>query len=523
MEAIETMEIIPERKTKKKKEREKMGKIAGFLYYTNPAKVSAEIERYGYTYTWMNTVGSYLTVLLVCLTIGYFYELYLPCIAAIAIFGVLVVPRIVLRSYMGMYQQKRYSAVNQYIEQMLYSFKSKPNILSSLENTIVLFEDQEMKDTLQAAIDCIKTDYKASNPTEKALELIENAYKSKKVKNMHRLLLNIEKIGGSFDSSVNLLIKDRQIWDAQKCQTQLEAKKNTRMVNVAIILVLLFGAITPVFAKIMPQISDMLESPMYQGASTAFAISMLLLYTKFQSGKNIDWLDNVKSKKKEKRIIEQYNLAIDPNKGKDLKKMLMFVIPSIVLAVGFYFLHIIVPVVIFGFVAIYNIFSPRMNYRTTRKIIYKEIGKAFPNWLMEVALLLQTENVQVAILKTIPDAEPVLKPALEKFEKEMNEDPTGKEPFFNFLSELNLPEVKNAMNMLYSIYNGAGGDSDKQIEGILDRNIAIIHSAEKLENEEKMGGYVGKLIIPMLIFSFKMIVDMMLILFSFFEITSTIV
>ena len=45
-------------------------------------------------------------------------------------------------------------------------------------------------------------------------------------------------------------------------------------------------------------------------------------------------------------------------------------------------------------------FWDRLGKRIALKSVSREIEKQFPNWLMEVSLLLQTENVPVAVQKS---------------------------------------------------------------------------------------------------------------------------
>ena len=46
----------------------------------------------------------------------------------------------------------------------------------------------------------------------------------------------------------------------------------------------------------------------------------------------------------------------------------------------------------------------KVGHNLAKKKVAREIEKQFPNWLMEVALLLQTDNVQMAIRKSMDSA-----------------------------------------------------------------------------------------------------------------------
>ena len=97
-----------------------------FLYYMNPKNVSAAIETYGYTYRIKNTILVYLIVTVCSIAGGVVFQLDLLEIGIVAVCGMAMMPRIIINSYKNMYEQKRFSDVNIYMEKVL---KSCPKIL----------------------------------------------------------------------------------------------------------------------------------------------------------------------------------------------------------------------------------------------------------------------------------------------------------------------------------------------------------------------------------------------------------
>lgn len=56
-----------------------------------------------------------------------------------------------------------------------------------------------------------------------------------------------------------------------------------------------------------------------------------------------------------------------------------------------------------------------IGHKLAIKTVKREIEKKFSNWLLELALLMQSNNVHVSIFLTINDDTPaILKPELEK-------------------------------------------------------------------------------------------------------------
>ena len=139
------------------------------------------------------------------------------------------------------------------------------------------------------------------------------------------------------------------------------------------------------------------------------------------------------------------------------------------------------------------------------------------NWLMEVALLLQTDNVQMAIRKSMDSAPEVLIHALDELILELEDNPNAIEPYHRFLKDYRNPDVQSAMKMLYALSSGNAGDFTKQVEELIDRNNTMMDKAEKLTQEDKIAGMKIYILLPSLLASFKLMVDMALLLVVFLQ------
>ncbi|MCR5055053.1 MAG: hypothetical protein K6A69_09445, partial [Lachnospiraceae bacterium] len=154
----------------------------------------------------------------------------------------------------------------------------------------------------------------------------------------------------------------------------------------------------------------------------------------------------------------------------------------------------------------------RVAKRASMKSLSRAIEAEFPKWLMEVSLLLQTENVQVSIFRSYEDAPKLLQPALKELIYQLRKHPTELMPYVNFLAEFGLSDVRSAMKMLYSLSEGTGGDAERQIEDIIRRNQEMFDRAEKIRNEDKLSGMYALFLAPQVTGGLKLIVDMMLLL-----------
>ncbi len=146
----------------------------------------------------------------------------------------------------------------------------------------------------------------------------------------------------------------------------------------------------------------------------------------------------------------------------------------------------------------------------------EEITKAFPQWLMEISLLLQvSENVNAAIAKSLEDAPAILSDSLKVIQEEIMEQPESNEPYMNFMKEFGILEIQSAMGMLYSISTGRGGDAELQIDEILTKNTALLGQSERAANENRLAALYWQFLFPSIIGGGKLLVDMTLVTIAF--------
>ena len=138
----------------------------------------------------------------------------------------------------------------------------------------------------------------------------------------------------------------------------------------------------------------------------------------------------------------------------------------------------------------------------------KKMEKEFPQWLMDISLLLQTENVQVAFYRIRPQTPEVLRPAVDDMLEELSQNPESLEPYLNFLKDYDLPDVHSAMRMLYALSNGGYGNSEKQLSQILKRNQELLDKAEREQNQDSLAGLYALFLAPALTGAGKMMIDM---------------
>lgn len=353
-------------------------------------------------------------------------------------------------------QQTRLQEAELYMEQMLYAFLQNPKILSALETVCVLFEPGAMRKQIETAIFHLRKEYDSNMKEE--LDAIEQQYENRRMKEMHAYFLMVEQYGGAYETTVELLLEDLQKWMERVRLHQQDCKKYRRNVFLAVGLSILVCAITN---HLLPKDIELSQLLVCQIASILFLSLDMLICFRAMKRTCRNWL-------KER---ESYGEG-------DEKK--------------------------YRYVQFHK--GVRSNFY--RKYLRKKMEKEFPQWLMDISLLLQTENVQVAFYRIRPQTPEILRPAADDMLEELSQNPESLEPYLNFLKDYDLPDVHSAMRMLYALSNGGYGNSEKQLSQILKRNQELLDKAEREQNQDSLAGLYALFLAPALTGAGKMMIDM---------------
>jgi hypothetical protein len=157
----------------------------------------------------------------------------------------------------------------------------------------------------------------------------------------------------------------------------------------------------------------------------------------------------------------------------------------------------------------------KVGRHLARKNIIKSVKCAFPVWLMDMILLLQSENVQVALQKSLEHAPGILRCDLEWIVDRLELAPESSEPYHAFMQEFQIPEVHAAMSMLFSLSIGSSGQADRQIGQLIEQNLEMLDVVEKERMHDKSSGMYLLFLSPILTASLKLLADMALFMISF--------
>ena len=496
------------------KKRKQKGDSRNVFYYMNPKNLNAEIKRYGYSISTGKTLAFYLVFLGMLGLCMWLFTMHWIAVLVVGLVGIACIPILIRNTYKQMYEQQRFSDLNQYMEQILYSFRGNKKVTQSLKDILSVFNEGPMHDTVMEALNYIYT-HNEGDVHKDALRIVERKYKNERLRTIHTFLCKVETIGGDFENSIQLLLQDRSLWADRQLINHKERKQKRVMVIGSILISV---GLCVFIQRNLASTIEIANSLLTQIATAAMLIADIIIYVITDTKLAVDWLDQ-KDTKTKKEIMEDYEFVLNFNPKREfLRKSLPYsLIPIAVAALSFFFLKS-------NFLAIAALLTlpvfvmqHRISYRIKKKNLRKEIEMKFPRWLMEVALQLQSGSVYTAIEKSYETAPTVLKPELVKFMKAREEDRTTIAPYLGFMAFAEMPEIQSSMKMLYSISQGADNDADAQINDIIRRNNLMLDKAEKMRNDDMLSVFYGLMLAPQLTASVKLIIDMVTFLFSFFS------
>lgn len=444
------------------------------IKYMNPKNLAKEIRLYGYSYSLNKQLMLMFVIILGIVVLAKIIGLTLVQLV-ILIIGISVgIPQLFVNIFRNMYEQKRFVDVSNYVEQMLYSFKRKSKILTALEETAILFPEGLIGDTMQKMINHINHSSSEGNVYEEAFAMMEQEYNCDIVQRVHSFMKRVEMNGGKYEASIEILILDRNKWVSRT----LEAQKEKRMIkrNVAIgIFLSLMVSIGTIF-MIPVELVDIKSNTISQISSLIIFLLNFWLWVFVQSKMSGSWIVN-NNGFTEKQIEKDYEIVInsDRKKGKYLSK----------------------------------------------KRLRREVEKTFPDWMLELTLLLQTDNVQVAIYNSVENSPIALRKELQLLEEKIEKNPTSINPYLEFYECLNINEIQSAMRMLYSLSQNGSEDMTKQIQALVERNVELQDQSERLKTEDYLAGMGFCVLVPMVFSCGKMLIDMGLLMYGILSAAQT--
>ena len=474
-----------------------------------------ELTEYGFTFVLLKRLLFYAVTIAISVGIGFLFELKWWGILAVMIFDLLTMPFVVSAYFRNKFEKRRFRDVESYIEQMLYSFRRNGKIISALRDTLVVFPHGAMHNQINRAIAYIRESGKAGSPYEKALSFIEDVFPCRKIRALHRYIIRVEQHGGDYDVGIDALVRDRRLWI-----DRIDAfRKQYAVTHRDVLISVIFSfAISAFMVHMLPKDAFALSnSIIYQIVCIIFAIVNILVIAVVYSKTVLSIRDgDVDESERMAKKIKWYR-SYDKHKEK-INGLKQSIVGVAVVVVGILLGNAVLS--IFGgllFLYLGFIQAP-LRKRSAYKSICREIEKVFPDWLLELALLLQNDNLHVAIERTISGAPKILKEELQNLADDISTYPTEFTPYINFFADFDIESVHSSMRLLYSIAEHGSEDERYQLSELVERNNKLMDQAETIRNNDRVAAVFMLQFVPSLSSSIKMMADMLLFLITYMSV-----
>lgn len=427
-----------------------------------------EIEGYGFQYSFKEYLLLMAGGLVGIWILSDYLNLYLQMAVLLGCMYLMILPYGIRLQFRYLYEQKRFEDITTYMQYLMYSFKRNRKIVVALDDTATLCSG-ELQTLIERAMDKILYSDARQSIYQESFAIIEEKYECIRLSAIHSFLIQAEWKGGNPSKSLQILQDDLQNWVENTYVYQKERKNMQTKVTISLILC---GVIMVMMYRMLPlESGDIAANLVYQIVTTGLLGCFLLLFVLSQKAMVHSWLKEDHNPN-EKQFDKDYQLYVS-GKGNRRKR------------------------------------------KYARKRIANEVLMAFPVWLRELSLYLQTENVYNAMRKSSDNCSYVLREELSKTLKKIEQDPNNMASYCTFFEGYKMPEIQSVFTMLYSMTELGSEDADEQIYVIMQRNNLLTDKAAKLANEDAGFLFGVYMLCPMVLSAGKLLVDMGLFMMQF--------
>lgn len=430
------------------------------------------------------------------------------CLIAL-LFFLMCTPFIIILALRSNYEKFRFSSLLQYMEQLIYAFHKNNKINESLSD-VYKVSDGHIKETVGKMLVNLNSVTMTKNVYKETFKIMEEEYGCSRLKLLHKYLIDCESRGGENTEALNILLTDIRGWADRTLEYQVERKKARNNVLISIFLAMftcgmMINLIPKEYSK---QIAVM---PFYQIATLVACLLSVIVYVIVQTKVSQSYLDieldgdSSDYAMKQNEFLERYATR-NHFKPMIIKTVMMGILIAVELVLRLPNIYVIATATIAMIILSWSGFKKNSAVKT----VTKELHMQFPAWIRELSLLLQSDNVHVAIQKSLKDCPKIMKASLENFVKDLSLDPSGVQPYNNFLSQFNVPTLRLSINYLHSAAQFGTKDALSQLDYLIEQNQQLTVAEEKIRNENALAGINLFVFSPMIIAVFKLMVDMVL-------------
>ena len=351
-----------------------------------------------------------------------------------------------------------------------------------------------------------------------ALEMIEKQYACVKIRMVHELLISSEEFGGDVSNSILLVLNDIELWKRRgyKLQADKKASHTDNIISIVVATILCATAlyVLDAMGKMFPNVENFNIFGVGVIQISTFVFILFLMFVLAKSIRNLteNWLNN-EALMDADYIISSYDTVMNYDEKKEKKKSILFALPFVIgTAAAFYFEQVWIAVICILLVA-FMLMQHRVGYNMAKKDVNRELYIALPQWLMEIALLLQGNNVQVSIAKSRVEAPAVLQKELMLLTERLQKEPDRLSSYTDFCKDFDVPEVQSCMKMLHAISESGTGNAAVQINNLIQRVNEMQDMADNIRNESIAFRMKMLFSYPVLAATVKLLIDLTLGMF----------
>lgn len=408
-------------------------------------------------------------------------------------------------------QQLRFGETSDYLDTELYAFLKEGKVESALVDTQAALVDGPMREAVSDAVDHMHMTFDDTDVMADALKQIEVQYPCRRVQAVHDFLMHVETYGGDATKPVELLLADKNRW--QKC-IQMEQKSRRKMFADIVMSIAASLIICSIILYLPVMDMDISTNVISQILTAVVLVLDDRILGRAQKFLAVDWL--VLDREDEKQEGERMERFLEYDRRKEIRLSCILAAAGIAFTIaGFWLFKKQALCAAMMILTLILANQHRIGRSLSVKNLKKSIQRAFPGWLMDIILLLQSENVQVAFEKSQDHVPAVLAHEVEVLVDRIGMEPESAEPYHLFFQEFQIPEVHSAMSMLYAISMGSSNRADRQISELIERNLAMLDVAEKERLANLSSGMYLLFLAPVVTASLKLVTDMAIFMLSF--------
>lgn len=455
----------------------------------------------------------YLFLFVVVYFLHVLLKLNLGLSLVLLVYGLIMLP-IHRRMYRRQQEQeRRFFEVSLYLDTMLYAFVKEEKVEPAVRDVSQTLPTGRMKELASQALDYLTLTYDEVEVMEEALALIEEEYSSKHMQDVHKFMVHVEYYGGEIEKPVNLLLAAKSRWEKRIKETIAHRKKQWIDILLSVVASLFIcGAM--LYLPVMNM--DISAHVLVQiGAVLVVVIDdLVVLFGQHYLTENWIGLQLIEDEDSYVQKMEAFH-NYDEKKEKRISLGLGGVSLAATVACFIWGQEWLVVVMLLLTMFFFN--QHRIGHYLMERQLTKAIQYAFPNWLLDLILLLQSENVQVALMKSREYVPGVLRQELALLTERLELQPEDSEPYHRFLEDFSIPEIHSAMGSLYSLSIGNSGHGDRQIGELVDKNLELLDMTETEMLRASAAGMYVLFLVPVLTASFKLVLDMVVLMLMFLQ------